>query len=164
MNSNGGGKPTLGYLPRSLMWAVMAEVIQETLSSSPWNLGIYQKSIPSSQSPSDPTWFDPSLRNMNRGFAKGLPSTEGDVFITTSYNFLFTSNIRLFSRTGTLNLLYNSGWTGHVYTTIKTQGGTTYLISSIKFTDKSPHQGHFIQKLQVSGSTITTAAPAYTDT
>src|SRR3990167_3010872 len=108
MKPKAGGKPTCRRLDWYLACTVLIGSLQQTLSSPSWVVGLTQESAPTSQLPTDPTWFEPLSRDARRAYGTGLPSTEGDVFITTSFTTAFINNIRLFSRTGTLNLLYNS--------------------------------------------------------
>src|SRR3990167_1299109 len=81
-------------------------------ASTPWLLNVVPVSVVSTQTPATPTWYDTNSNDIRCGFSSNLATTEGDVFMATSYTATLTNNIRLFSRTGTLNLLYNSGWTG----------------------------------------------------
>ena len=110
----------------------------------------------------DQTYVTNTAESAVTRLAKGLPTPDGDLFTVTSYNINQPNSIRLFSRTGTLNLLYNSAWQGLASTILKTQGGSTYLISCVWYW--SAGIGIFVQSLTTSGSNWATSGAMLSQT
>src|SRR3990167_8817075 len=63
----------------------------------------------------------------------GLPTTDGHLFTVMSYTPANTGILRGFSRTGTLNLLYNSDWTGVAWHILKFQQTGITLVESVLY-------------------------------
>src|SRR3990167_2991145 len=93
----------------STIWLVNIGVVQLVEGTTPWVIDFLPSSTNTDQSSSTETWLPPEVQGSGFSFHGNIPTLENDIFMGVQYTGLLTSSIRLFSRTGTLNLLYNSG-------------------------------------------------------
>src|SRR3990167_45555 len=119
------------YLAIGLPWQARAQTPTVPIS-------LQFESVSSGTTTDSPTYVPDSgfERQLMLSFT-GLPTTDGHLFTVMSYTSTAPVVLRGFSRTGTLNLLYNSDWNGIAWQMFKYQGGGMYLILSRLFTNNA---------------------------
>src|SRR3990167_8777093 len=112
------------YLAIGLPWQARAQTPTVPIS-------LQFESVSAGTTTDSPTYVpDSGIERQLMFCFTGLPTTDGHLFTVMSYTSAAPGILRGFSRTGTLNLLYNSDWNGIAWHMLKYQGTGMYLITS----------------------------------